>query len=178
MTDPVSKNYPSPILPEDRIREILIDFNSRMGASGAAIGGAAVAPLIGLSRRYMARAGARGGAFGGRLGARLFTRVKGTGGSLPVPHTAAAEQQLHDFLAFHIPAESLEHDVVPRGDHVIIGLMGAGAANMNTAVVQALWSPHQLDLTAHALEGLFNQRTAAKAIDRIADLLGGGRQRS
>ncbi|WP_027621463.1 hypothetical protein [Acetivibrio clariflavus] len=45
----------------------------------------------------------------------------------------------------------------------------AGVANKNTAVVLVRWSEDNISLFAYAKEGLINQHTADKAIERVIE---------
>lgn len=47
----------------------------------------------------------------------------------------------------------------------------AGVANKNAAVVLILWSDENLTMYAYAREGLINQHTADKAIERVVEKL-------
>lgn len=158
------KNHPSPVLAHEHVRELLVERNGEVGAAGGAIGGAAGGGILG------ARGGASGGRTGGRLGARLFTRVTGLSRALAVPCTGDAVAR-----ARGVAAPVLDADAPPAfgaaSPLVIVGMVGAGAMGMNSAVVQLVWHPGQLDVTAHALEGIIDQRTAAGAIDKLEEAL-------
>ncbi|MBB3663770.1 MULTISPECIES: hypothetical protein [Prauserella salsuginis group] len=158
------KDHPSPVLAHDHVRDLLVERNGEVGAAGGAIGGAAGGGVPG------SRGGASGGRTGGRLGARLFTRVTGLSRSLAVPCTDDAVARARD-----VAAPLLDEAALPRRDVasplVLVGMVGAGAMGMNSAVVQLVWHPGRLDVTAHALEGIIDQRTASGAIDKLEEAL-------
>ena len=54
----------------------------------------------------------------------------------------------------------------------MVGLVGSGTWNMNPCVMQLIWSERELYATAHAREGLIKQKTCAKALNRLATVLG------
>ncbi|GAA3656452.1 hypothetical protein GCM10022202_15880 [Microbacterium marinilacus] len=145
------------MLADDEVRHILIERNAEMGATGGAVGGGAAGGRAG------AAGGASGGRIGGRLGARLFTRVTGLTRTYDVPRTGAAAADVRGILQ-PLPASSDDDDA-------IVGLIGAGALGMNSAVVQVVWHADRVEATAHALEGLIDQRTAAGALLKVEDAL-------
>ncbi len=174
MSAKASRDYPSPVLPAAQVRDILIEANGEAGAAGGAvggaIGGAAHGPLAGAAG---AAGGRSGGRTGGRLGARLFTKVTGQGRTVAVRDEAAALSLIAGSLRQVLPTG-------PTGSHpgagaqVVIGVVGTGVMNMNTAVIQAVGHPGRVEVTAHALEGLVSQRSAVTALDRIEQALTGG----
>jgi len=119
-----------------------------------------------------ARAGRRfgGSPGGGRLGARLSARL------LPVRHHEGDLEllELPPEEAVRLAEDVLDHHgraVWSRGDRVR-GLIGAGAMDMNPAVVDVLVRPGgRLVVRAAAKEGLIPQRTAHKAVRKVIDSL-------
>ncbi len=119
-----------------------------------------------------ARAGRRSGAgaSGGRLGARLSAKL------LPVRH----HEDEFELLALppedaaRLAEDVLDHHgraVWSRGDRVR-GVIGAGAMDMNPAVVDVVVCPGgRLAVHAAAKEGLIPQRTAQKAVRKTIDSL-------
>lgn len=158
------KNHPSPVLTGEQVRAILIERNAELGGAGGALGGQAGGGPAGR------RGGASGGRMGGRLGARLFTRLTGLTSALAVPCRDDAVARVREVLR-PLPypyASALPESTSPR---VLGGLVGAGAFGMNTAVVQVVWYPGRAEVTAHAFEGIVDQRTAAGAITTLDDAL-------
>jgi len=147
------RDCPSPLLTAEQVREILIECNGRAGAAGGSIGAGAAGTGGG-------RAG--GGRAGGRLGAGLFTRVTGQGRTLPTPYSDDARDAIRAELK-----QVLATDADDDSEHSLIGLIGTGWMNLNTAVVQLRWHAGRAEVTAHALEGLVNQRSASKALDLV-----------
>lgn len=158
------KNHPSPVLAHDHVRDLLVECNGEVGAAGGAIGGAAGGGIPG------AKGGASGGRAGGRLGARLFTRVTGLSHTLAVPCTGDAVARAREVVA-PLPVADAQPHPGAASPLIFVGTVGAGAMGMNTAVVQLVWHPGRLEVTAHALEGIVDQRTASGAIDKLADAL-------
>ena len=154
------RDHPSPVLSAERVREILISCNAEMGAAGGAIGGAVGGSLAGggLAGAAGARGGSSGGRLGGRLGARWFTRVLGQTLTLPIPRSSESLTAARGLLRQELPSAE---------EAAVIGLMGTGWLNMNTAVVQLIWRRNRVEVTAHALEGLINQRSVPKALAAI-----------
>lgn len=151
---------PSPLLPPDQVLDVLTDVLGELGAAGGAIGGR-------IGGGFAGQVGGRsGGRLGGRLGVRL-TRMRGEHRTVSAPGTPESFWALHRCLAMVVLAD-------PGRGH-LAGVIGSGALNMNPAVVQALWSPRGLELTAHAREGLIAQKTAPKALDRLEEALIGPR---
>lgn len=170
MTNRPSRDYPSPWLSAEQVRDILIECNAAAGAAGGAIGGAAGGAIGGgggLAAGAGAAGGASGGRTGGRLGAKLFTRVMGHGRILPVPYSADAHTAISASLKQILPVPDAEE----AGEQILIGLAGTGWMNMNTAVIQLLWHPDHAEVTAHALEGIVNQRSVPKALDTVEQTL-------
>lgn len=163
---PDVREHPTPLLTPEEVRHLLIEANGEVGARGGAIGGTIGGGIgAGALGALGGRAGGgSGGRSGGRLGARLFTKVYGSQRVVPIPPTPEREA-----------AVAAELRAVLRQDRqALIGLMGSGAMNMNTAVIQVQWYPRQVILTAHGLEGLIKQRTSGKALDRLEAALRGG----
>ncbi|TSD62057.1 hypothetical protein [Aeromicrobium piscarium] len=160
MSSQPRRDHPSPLLTADRVREILIDSNGEAGAAGGAVGGAIGGSAVGgaLGGAAGARGGSSGGRTGGRLGARMFTRVLGQTRTVPVPRSPEALEAVRRLLRQELPSAE---------DAAVIGLMGTGWLNMNTAVVQLVWLRDRVEVTAHALEGLVNQRSVPKALDAV-----------
>ncbi|MGO1510123.1 MAG: hypothetical protein ACTHXO_03340 [Actinomycetaceae bacterium] len=167
MADHGSRDHPSPVLSDDEVRHLLVEANAALGAAGGAVGGAIGGGAVGgsLSGLGGMAGGRSGGRTGGRVGARMFTKVHGAGRVVPVPPSAAAEQAVTAVL----------RTVLRLDRQVVLGLMGSGSMNMNTAVVQVQWLPDRTVLTAHGLEGWIKQRTAPKALDRLETALLGAR---
>lgn len=157
VTGDVIRDFPSPVLPQEQVRQLLTEGLAEVGAAGGAIGGSVRGPLA-------AAGGASGGATGARLGARLFTKVTGQARTLPVPVSPTAYRVAHDSLWSVVSAA----EPGPAGG-VLVGFFPAG---MNPVLVQLVWRPSSVDVTAHALEGLIKQRTALKALDGMAKVLG------
>jgi len=119
-----------------------------------------------------ARAGRRSGAgaSGGRLGARLSARL------LPVRHHEDDVElvELPPEEAVRLAEDVLNHHgraVWSRGAQVR-GVIGAGAMDMNPAVVDVLVRPGgRLIVRAAGKEGLIPQRTAHKAVRKVIDSL-------
>lgn len=167
MQERAARDHPSPVLTAEHVRHLLIERNGDMGAAGGAIGGAIGGSVSGaLAGAAGSVGGASGGRVGGRIGARLFTRVKGLSRTLPVPCTDEALARARGALALV--------DVPGTPSTVLVGIIGAGALDMNSAVVQLVWHPDRVEATAHALEGIVDQRTAADAIGKIETTLSAG----
>lgn len=147
------------MLPPERIRAILVERNGELGAIGGTIGGGAGGGIAG------AVGGNAGGRMGGRLGARMLrikgsTRVVGHSNARSLEAVRSGTRALPDALA-RPPGAVAAHAAV----------LGAGALDMNGAVAQVVWYPDRVEVTAHALEGIIDQRTADDAIDKIEALL-------
>lgn len=166
MSSRPQRNHPSPLLAADQVREILIDSNGDAGAAGGALGGAIGGSVAGgaIGGAAGARGGSSGGRTGGRLGARIFTRVLGQSRTLRLPRSPEAQNAARTAL----------RRVLSADDDTLVGLIGTGWMNMNTAVVQLIWHVDRVEITAHALEGLVNQRSVPKAIDAIERALAEG----
>ena len=162
------RDHPSPVLTAEEVQHLLVEANADLGAKGGAIGGTIGGGISagGLGGAAGAAGGRSGGRTGGRFGARAFTKVHGASRMVPVPPSAEAEAAVTALL----------RTVLRLDRQVIVGLMGSGSLNMNTAVVQLQWQPAGAAITAHGLEGLIKQRTAPKALDQIEQaLLAAGR---
>jgi hypothetical protein len=157
------------------LRSAAEEAMSRAGATGGALGGllggAAGGGVAGGAGG--SAGGARGGASGGRLGVKL-TRV----------HTAGEEVQTDlapDAAAARVRESIAEHgteieDPNAAGDSSVWALVGAGAMNMNVALVRVVVEPSgggsSVDLRASAREGRIGRKnTGAMAIERIAAAL-------
>ncbi|MEE6282499.1 hypothetical protein [Georgenia sp. MJ170] len=156
------------MLPAEEVRTILIARNGDAGARGGSIGGAIGGSIGGGGALPGAVGGSSGGRAGGRLGAKLFTRVMGQSRTLPVPYTRHAHATMHRGLA---PALVSEARAGGQVQGVLVGLVGTGWWNMNSAVIQVVWFPDRAEVTAHALEGLVNQRSVPRALDVVEHLL-------
>ncbi|MGC5628833.1 hypothetical protein ACPYO6_12000 [Georgenia sp. Z1344] len=156
---PDVRDHPTPILTPEEVRHLLVEANADLGARGGAVGGAIGGGIGGAAAGALGGSvgGRSGGRSGGRLGARLFTKVYGSQRVVPIPPTPEREAALAAVL----------HTVLRQDRQALIGLMGSGSMNMNTAVVQVQWHPNQAVITAHGLEGIIKQRTSGKAIDRL-----------
>lgn len=54
-------------------------------------------------------------------------------------------------------------------EHYYIANVSSGVANKNSAVVLVHWNENELYLCGYAKEGLINQHTAEKAIDKVIE---------
>ncbi|HIW90593.1 MAG TPA: hypothetical protein H9870_02885 [Candidatus Corynebacterium avicola] len=133
-----------------------------LGALGALGGGAGAGG-----------AGASGGAQGGRLGARL-TKLDGEQQMYSSPSSDAHRQTVQDDFFGGTEYVKTDEESGP-GEPILkmVGVVGSGAMNMNPCVVQLVWSARELHAYAHAKEGLIKQRTCAKALLRLGDVLNG-----
>ena len=146
--------YEGPGPPDDRDAQRELLLREGLGDLGA-LGG---------------RLGGPQGAGGGRLGARLTARL------LPTRHheetlelPGATPELAWDVLA-HLGRAV---DRSPEEDGVRVrGVVGAGALNMNPAVVDIAVAPGgRVTIHAAAKEGLIPQRTARGAVRRVIDSL-------
>jgi len=115
-------------------------------------------------RRF--HAGARGGSFGAMLSARLLP-VRRHEDALELPLLPPAEAVLlaQDVLNHH-------GHVVWTREQRVRGVIGAGAMNMNPAVVDVDVRPGgRLVVRAAGKEGLIPQRTAQKAVRKVIESL-------
>ncbi|MFT0848034.1 hypothetical protein VR010_09790 [Actinomycetaceae bacterium L2_0104] len=159
-----SPNVPSPLLPESEVKEILIEG---VGEAGA-LGGSFVGP------GNLSGAVASGGRSGGKLGARMFTRVTGQGAVLPIPYSDAAYCALMNALSRVIPIPAPQPCGAPHPERFLIGVLGTGWLSMNPGLVQTIWYADRVHITAHALEGIVNQKSAARALDVVREVLAPG----
>lgn len=117
-------------------------------------------------------AGASGGAKGGTFGARHFTRLDGEKKVFSIPHSDAHQQVILDkFFGGAGSGETFEQAGSDEPVLTMVGAVGSGSMNMNPCVVQIVWSGNELQAFAHAREGLIKQRTCAKALQRLSDVL-------
>lgn len=156
MTDSVIRDFPSPVLAQEQVRHLLTEGLAEVGAAGGATGGS-VRGTLG------AKGGASGGATGARLGARLFTKVTGQARTLPVPLSPTAYRAAHDSLRTVLMAAG-----PGPANAELVGYFPAG---LNPVVIQLVWRPASVDVTAHALEGLIKQRTALRGLDGMEAVL-------
>lgn len=162
MSAEITRECPSPVLAWEQVNEVLIECNGQAGAAGGALGSA-------LSTG-MPLGGGSGGRAGGRLGAKLFTKVTGADRTVAVPWTSESHAALRGALTQVVHDEPADgHGADVRG--TVVGLLGVGWMNMSAAIVQAVWHPDRVELTAHALEGLIKQRSAIKALDVVEEAL-------
>lgn len=163
-----SSDVHSPVLSIDEVKRVLTEGLAALGSVGGSMGGA-----IGGGP-----AGALGGASGGRAGAPLgawLTRLDGEERTLRFPRTEANLQRARQEF-FGGNAMERIGEVSGAGEDAVLmaGLVGSGAASMNPCVVQAVWSAHEVHVTAHANEGLIKQRTCARALQRFGDVVSPG----
>ena len=131
-----------------------------------------------LLREAAGSAGARGGSLsgpagrlGGRLGARLGAKLLPTrhheeAVELPAVLPDAASQLAWDVLEHHGRGVRAREDGF--GGHMVRGVIGAGALDMNSAVVDVHVRPGgTLTVRAAAKEGLIPQGTARDAVEKV-----------
>lgn len=155
MADHGVRDFPSPLLPDQEVRRLLTEAIGALGAVGGAVGGAAGGGGAG------GLGGGLGGRAGGRFGAKHFTKVYGAQRVVSIPFSPRTEQAVLEVL----------RSVLRRDEDALVGVMGSGAMNLSPVLVQVQWSPDEVALTAHALEGLIKQRAVPKALDRLEDVL-------
>lgn len=151
MTDDVIRDFPSPVLTLEQVRNLLTDGLSGLGEGRDPRGAlAAMGPAAGAAK-------------GARFGARRL-KLTGQARVFPVPLSPEAYRVAHDSLAGVVSAAEPGPEGAP-----LIGFFPAG---LNPVVMQLVWRSTSVEVTAHALEGLIKQRTALKALDGMATVLG------
>ena len=114
--------------------------------------------------------GAAGGRFGARLSARLLPvrRHEGAIELLALPPEEAV-RAAEDVLDHHGRVAWSRRE---RDEHQVRGVIGAGAMDMNPAVVDVRVRPGgRLVVRAAGKEGLIPQRTAQKAVRKVIESL-------
>ena len=141
------------------------------GAVGGAIGSAAGAAMTDGPYTPGAGGGAAGGALGAKIGAKL---MKDTSHEKTVELDEPADAALRRVVqALDQAGEIHPSETDAPGARAVVG---AGALNMNPAVVDATIEPlgenrTRVNLRAAAKEGLIKQKTAEKAIEQVAAAL-------
>lgn len=162
MSNEITRDCPSPVFAWEQVNEILIECNGQAGAIGGAAGSTVSTGMPGV--------GSSGARAGGRLGAKLFTKVMGQTRTVMIPWTADSDAVLRGSMARVLFSGPAEHPG-SGAQSVLVGLLGVGWMNLSAAVIQAVWYWDRVELTAHALEGLIKQRSAAKALDELEQAL-------
>ncbi len=141
----MSEPQASPLLNPDQILQWLAD-QAGGGGTGSPLGAAA----------------------GARWAAGKVNRVVGDQLLVPLPPSV---DTLHRLRWDLFVGQAREFDGPVPGTVILMGRVMGGAMKMNPCLVQCRWHPEQLWATAHALEGLINQRTATKVLAQIRDIL-------
>ena len=150
------------------------ELGARSGSRGGAVGGGLGGGLSGLA------SGALGGRVGGRAGARWATKRLRVDTAELILNLAASTTRIvtvaTDILSHE--GEVIEGSVADGNREGVRGVVGAGALNMNPAVVRVQATPlapemSQVRVRAVAKEGLIKQRAGQEAAARIHDHLAG-----
>ena len=157
---------------EELLVEKLGELGARSGSRGGAVGGGLGGGLSGFA------SGALGGRVGGRAGARWATKRLRVDTAELILNLAASTTRIvtvaTDILSHE--GEVIEGSVADGNREGVRGVIGAGALNMNPAVVRVQATPlapemSQVRVRAVAKEGLIKQRAGQEAAARIHDHL-------
>jgi len=157
---------------EELLVEKLGELGARSGSRGGAVGGGLGGGLSGFA------SGALGGRVGGRAGARWATKRLRVDTAELILNLAASTTRIvtvaTDILSQE--GEVIEGSVADGNREGVRGVVGAGALNMNPAVVRVQATPlapemSQVRVRAVAKEGLIKQRAGQEAAARIHDHL-------
>ncbi len=99
---------------------------------------------------------------GARAGLK-FTKVDELKSTLPIAVSADQfDTKLKTFFG-----EGLLHTSTENGAPYWAGIVGAGAMDMNPCLIEVTLAGSNATVVAHANEGLFKQKTCAKAIAKL-----------
>lgn len=153
----------SPVLTIEQVSSLLEDEIADLGAWGASIGGSLGGGSAG------AAGGRSGGGQGARFGARHLMKLDGEHRARPLSRTGEGLERLRAYFG-----ESLREKTSEDGSDAVlmVGCVGVGVGGLSPVVVQAVWYPAEVQMTAHAREGLIKTHQCRKALDRLETVVG------